>query len=202
SMPGIKCVMRNDPASLAFAPRWCADQTSSSSATASPCLQSQLPLCSGSLASGITQVARQRRRCQRGRRVQPREIAPDSSLVCPIREAWRPPCAALGQQIKQVPHGAIVVTGPEQSPRYVDHCASVLLLPRRHARQEVVTLLKAKVGPEGGAGTRDHAELPATPGGELLLHVGRVRRDDNERRAILQMGQDAIQAVGPERAIG
>ena len=47
-----------------------------------------------------------------------------------------------------------------------------------------------------------HRKLPAAAGGEALLHFWRIGARNDHRRAVQQMVIDAVQSVGPQRAVG
>src|SRR6202022_2446783 len=78
------------------------------------------------------------------------------------------------------------------------HDLVALALEDRNARRSAAIRAIAHIFRKRRSLVRDHGKLPATTVGETLLPLGRVRY---KSRAIAQVLEHTIEAVGPHRAM-
>src|ERR671923_1207540 len=119
-----------------------------------------------------------------------------------VAELGSPISRAARQKIEDVPKGAEVIAGFEGG---IGHAHNPLAIALEHGNAgQPATALGAIAHVRGEARTlmADHRKLPAAALGKALLHLWRIGARHDHRRAIRQMVIDAVQSVGPQRAVG
>lgn len=114
-----------------------------------------------------------------------------------------PALGAAGQEVEEVPHAAVGVAGAEVVAAGALDAAVGLAVEGGDAGQIAVGgVVVAHVGGEGGALGADDGEGPGAGRGEGALVFGAVGGAEDEGGALLDVGQEADEAVGPQGTIG